>query len=74
MRAKNLGLGIPLKSIQSSNFLTEKTVCMLLDSKNLAGMKKLKSKLQLLKQISLSVMHEPSKVHKLLLLTRSHRL
>lgn len=62
MKAKNLGLGITLKSIQSSNFLTEKTVCMLLDSKNLASMKKLKSKLQLLKQISLSVMHEPSKV------------
>lgn len=47
MKAKNLGLGITLKSIKSSNFLTEKTVCMLLDSKNLASMKKLKSKLQL---------------------------
>lgn len=51
MRAKNLGSGIPLKSIQSSNFLPEKTVCMLLDSKNFVRMKKLKGKLQLLKQI-----------------------
>lgn len=43
-RTKNLGLDIPLKLIQSSNFLSENSLCILLGGKNLTTMKKLKSK------------------------------
>lgn len=70
MRTKNLGLGFkaPLNSIQSSHFPDEKSLCMLLDSKNLyeeASMKKLRSKLQPLKRLYhffLPLMYETAKV------------
>lgn len=42
---KNLGLDIPLKLTQSSNFLTGKSLCILLGSNILTTMKKRKSKL-----------------------------
>lgn len=68
MRTKNLGLGfkVPLNSIQSSNFPDEKSLYMLLGSKNLASMKKLRSKLQPLKKLYqfflLPLMYEAAKV------------